>query len=579
MSSRTLYLLVGIALVLVGVFLPTAWYDALPIREGQATPPIKGVTLLQITLVLEGLVVAWLAARQWSFARSGESDRLPDDAERDVSTPGDARLFPWLYAGTIGLAIALRFFRIGSDLWLDEITPIQDYGHLSPLAVVGSFLSTNNHLLNTLLTQLSTAIFGEAEWSVRLPAVLFGIATVPATYWVARMALNRRDSLAAALLLAVSYHHIFFSQNARGYSAYVFFSLVSSGLLIRGLQEDRLRIWLLYVLAMVLDFASLLNSAFVLGAHGLVGVAALWMVHRRGGSPLPLLRRLISVFAALGLLVLQLYATVLPRVYVFIKSAYVGEGSGYSLASGEFFREMARGLSAGFGPGLLLGAAPFLVLAFAGYVILWRRRWILALTLVLPLVLTAGYLIVNGLTFSPRFFIFALPLAMITAIPSIHALASLVARVLGRGRPALAPRLGAALLAVACLGSLWSLRTYYAIPKQSYRASIAYLEAERKPGEIVIVVYNAERGYRYYLDRMGVQANGTYFYVRSVDSLDAVLASHRGRSSYLVITFPRSLHYLSTALESRLTDGWTRTRGFLATVGDGAITVWRSRQP
>ena len=579
MMPRRAFVFVGIVLVLVGVLLPREWYDALPQREGQPTPPIKGVTLLQLSIVLEGLLVVWLSTRQWAFVRSGESDRLLDEARDDAADPVSTALFPWLYAATVGLALALRVMGIGSDLWLDEITPLQDYGHLSPLAVVGSFLSTNNHLLNTLLTQLSTTLFGEVEWSVRLPAVLFGVATVPALYWVARMAFSRRDSLAAALLLAVSYHHIFFSQNARGYSAYVFFSLVASGLLIRGLQEDRLRIWVLYVVVMVLDFASLLNSAFVLGAHGVVWVAALWMVHRRGGSPLPLLRRLIAVFALVALLVLQLYATVLPKVYVFVKSAYVGGGSGYSLASGEFFRELARGLSAGFGPGLLWGAVPFLLLALAGYVILWRRRWILALTLVLPLVLTAVYLIVNGLTFSPRFFIFAIPLAMITAISSIHALARLVARLLGQSRSPLAARLATGLVVVACLGSLWSLRAYYAVPKQSYRASIGYLESVRKADEIVLVVYNAERGYRYYLDRMGVQSKGTYFYVRSVDSLDAVLSAHRGQASHVVLTFPRSLHFHSEELESRLMDGWTRTRSFPATVGDGAISIWRSRQP
>ena len=576
---RGMSLLLGLVLVLVGIFLPREWYDALPQREGQPTPPIKGVTLLQLSLVLEGLLVVWLSTRRWVFERSGEADRLPDETGDHATDAATGALFPWLLAATVGLGLALRTFGIGSDLWLDEITPLQDYGHLSPLAVVGSFLSTNNHLLNTLLTQLSTTLFGEAEWSVRLPAVLFGAATVPALYWVARLAFSRRDSLAAALLLAVSYHHIFFSQNARGYSAYVFFSLVASGLLIRGLQEDRLRIWVLYIVVMVLDFASLLNSAFVLGAHGVVWLAVLWMVHRRGGSLRPLLGRLIAVFTLIGLLVLQLYATVLPKVYVFVRNEYVGGGSGYSLASGEFFRELARGLSAGFGPGLLWGAVPFLLLAFAGYVILWRRRWILALTLVLPLVLTAAYLIVNGLTFSPRFFIFALPLAMITAIPSMHALASLVARLLGQSRSPLPARLATALVAVACLASLWSLRGYYAVPKQSYRASIAYLEGVRQPGEIVLVVYNAERGYRYYLDRMGVQSSGTYFYVRSVDSLDAVLASHEGQASYVVLTFPRSLHFHSAELESRLLDGWTRTQRFPATVGDGAISIWTERSP
>jgi uncharacterized membrane protein len=58
-------------------------------------------------------------------------------------------------------------------------------------------------------------------------------------------------------VLAVSYHHIFFSQNARGYSAALFFALATSGLLIRALWDDRGWRWCLYVAAMVLGFASL----------------------------------------------------------------------------------------------------------------------------------------------------------------------------------------------------------------------------------------------------------------------------------------------------------------------------------
>ena len=158
MMPRRAFVFVGIVLVLVGVLLPREWYDALPQREGQPTPPIKGVTLLQLSIVLEGLLAVWLSTLQWAFVRSGESDRLLDEARDDAADPVSTALFPWLYAATVGLALALRVMGIGSDLWLDEITPLQDYGHLSPLAVVGSFLSTNNHLLNTLLTQLSTTL-------------------------------------------------------------------------------------------------------------------------------------------------------------------------------------------------------------------------------------------------------------------------------------------------------------------------------------------------------------------------------------------------------------------------------------
>lgn len=59
-----------------------------------------------------------------------------------------------------------------------------------------------------------------------------GTACIPAAYWLARFALTRWQALSVALLVAVSYHLVFFSQNARGYTAHIFFSLVTSGLVL-----------------------------------------------------------------------------------------------------------------------------------------------------------------------------------------------------------------------------------------------------------------------------------------------------------------------------------------------------------
>ena len=47
------------------------------------------------------------------------------------------------------VAIALRSYHLGADLWLDEISPIVDYGKMPFVQVMGSYLRTNNHLLNT----------------------------------------------------------------------------------------------------------------------------------------------------------------------------------------------------------------------------------------------------------------------------------------------------------------------------------------------------------------------------------------------------------------------------------------------
>lgn len=574
-DQRLIYSLLAITFVAAGALMPTGWYDALPTRDGMPEPPIRGVVLLQLSFVLEGAIFAWLAFRRWTFTPLAPAARLVPMPLHDGDGPSRKTAL-WLLFGITGLALLLRFYHIGSDLWLDEITPIQDYGHLSPLAVIGSYMSTNNHLLNTLLVQLSMTIFGESEWSVRLPAVLFGVASVPVMYWISRLALTRWESLGAAALLATSYHHIFFSQNARGYSAYIFFSLVATALLIDGLQRDRWKTWLLYGLSIFLGFAALLNTAFVVGSHAIVGGVAMVKVHRRGSSPWPLFRRLFGVFAVTGILVFQLYATVLPRAYAFITTTYTGRGTGFSLFNGAFFVELFRGISAGFGPGLMLGAVPFMLVVGFGFLVLWRRSWILTLSLVLPLVLTAFYLIVQGLTFSPRFFILGLPLAMMVVVPALGALVELIGSRVGLARLVI-DRTTAGLVLVTLALSLTSLGRYYSVPKQPYRASLKYLVSHLEPGGIVIVIYNAERGYQYYAPRYGLQEGKNTFYVRSVEKLDKVMAEYPHRQKTLVLTFPRSLHFFSPALEDRIQSGWMKIRTFPASVGDGQISLWREK--
>jgi len=575
MRRLTGYSILGAFLILVGAFLPRDWYDALPKQAGLPPPPLKGVTLLQISFVLEGLALIWLSLKRWTFTRLSEVERLSVTAATEENDPVSERTFLWLLGAITLLTLALRLLHLNSDLWLDEITPILDYGHLSALEVIGTYMSTNNHLLNTLLMKLSVAYFGEQEWAIRLPAVIFGTATIPVLYWVARMALSRWTSLGTALLLAVSYHHIFFSQNARGYSAYLFFSLLSSGLLVRALQEDRLRLWVLYGVTMFLSMASLLLSGFVFAAHILVGAFALFVVKRRGASPLPLFRRLLAVFAVPAFLAFQLYATVLPQVYMNIRTVYTSSGgSGFPPFSWEFLSELIRGLSAGFGTGFIFGVLPFLMLAGAGFITLFRRRWTLAAVLSLPILLTAAYLVSNRLAFSPRFFLLALPLTILTVVPGIQGLVRLAARLIGKSETVFSRRLATGLVLAVCIISLASLRYYYSVPKQSYRASLKYLESTRKPDEIVIVIYIAEKGYLYYGKRFGIRDGQDYFFVRSVESLDAVLSSHPGRRSYLVTTFPRALHIYSPELEARISSGWKVARSFPATIGDGQISVW-----
>lgn len=579
------FLLLGVLLVLAGLFLPRDWYDALP-RNGEALPPpIKGITLLQVSLVIEGLILIGLAFKRWRFATIDQALLLPTPAESSTGDLIRQRTAVLVLAAITLGALSLRLVNLDSDLWLDEISTIVVYGPMSLVEVIGGYINFNNHLLNTLLVKLSMALFGENEWAVRLPVALFGTATIPVIYWIARLlGLPRGVSLGVALLLAVSYHHIFFSQNARGYVPHVFFSLIASGLLVKALQTDRLRLWVLYVAVMFLNFASLLTSAYVLAAHGLVGLTALLALRRRGVSPTPLLRRLTVVFGLTGFLAFQLYALILPHAYLRAQAKYDSDGGYFALFSIDLLVELVRGITAGLG----VGTSPYTMLILAagaavagtGLVALLRRSWALTLALSLPGVLGVLFILLNGLTFSPRFFLLALPVGMLAAVQGVYTLGELAGRKLNGNLRVLAPRLAtAALVLLALAVSLASLKSYYSMPKQAYSASIEYLEDQRTNGEMVIVVDLAERGYRYYGHRLGVMESGSYFFVQSVEDLEVLLSTHAGRDSYLVTTLPRFLHLRKPDLEARIQQDWTVIRSFPGTIGNGQISVWAESQP
>jgi 4-amino-4-deoxy-L-arabinose transferase-like glycosyltransferase len=569
-NAPLLLRLAGVGLVLIGVFLPRGWYDRLPWGPELPPQPIKGVTLLQVAFVCEGLVLMWLSWRSLSLRVPPVSrPRIPPPTHADAT---DGRCAWWLAAVTT-LALGLRLFRVDSDLWLDEISPLFFYGHLNPLEVIATYLRSNNHLLNTLLVNLCVSLFGEDEWVVRLPAVLVGTATVPALYWVGRLALTPSAALGAALLLAVSYHHIFFSQNARGYAGYMLFAIIGARWLAHGLASDRNRDWALYVASLFLGFAMHLLTAFVAAGGVLTGLLAIAAVRRRNASPWPLLRRLAVVFGVAALLVFHLYAAVIPQAYVVAGATYASPTTGFRPLSGEFVQELLRGISEGFGPGLVLGALPFLALGGAGIAVLGRRHWVLVAALGLPLAVTAAVLAARGFTFSPRFFLLGLPLAMLGAVRGLWTIGEHIA---ARGAMSTrsAERLaGVAVLALTAL-SLAALPSYYARPKQDYRGAIRFLEASRRPGEPVIIWGVAEMGFRFYLRHEGIDDESGYVYARTEADLEEALARHPAGRAWFTTTFVRNLRMRTPELAERLRSDWRLAGTFRGTVGDGNILVW-----
>lgn len=477
------------------------------------------------------------------------------------------------------VAAALRIYRLDTDLWIDEIGSFQHAMSVPVAELLRTFSSPNQHLLNSLLERVTVALLGERDWTVRLPAALFGIATVPAMYWLARPVMKGWQALSVALLTAVSYHHVWFSQNARGYSGYLLFCVLSTGVLWRLVRDERRRWVAAYVVTAILALTSLVIAAFVIVTHVLLAAAVVLGERRRGASVGPLVTRLAAAFGITAVVSLVIYGPTAIELLRIVGTAYVREGTGFRPVSLEFLTETLRGLGAGFGPLALVGAIPFVALVALGTMSLARRAWPIVLSFVLPLVMMAALVVGAGWLTSPRFFLLVVPLAFLVAVESLDLVAGFLSRVAReeRSRRRLHAGLATAAVAICALALSFGLPRYYAIPKQSFRAAIAAFGARARPGDALIAVYQADRGFDYYTGRLGLAGDGRFFSTRTVDGFDSLGTRLAGRRVLLATTMDRAFRLEAPDLWKRVEAGWAPVETLPATVGYGEITIWEPR--
>jgi mannosyltransferase len=87
--------------------------------------------------------------------------------------------------------------------------------------------------LYALLLHLFVSLFGDSEWALRLPSVIFGTASVGLTWAVAGRLGSSRAALIAALLTALAVYFVGYSQEARMYALLHCLALTSMLMLLR----------------------------------------------------------------------------------------------------------------------------------------------------------------------------------------------------------------------------------------------------------------------------------------------------------------------------------------------------------
>ncbi len=357
-------------------------------------------------------------------------------------------------------AAVLRLYSLDIGIWFDEMLTHVNYMPLSVGQIVSTYHDANNHVLFSVLARLSLSLFGDTVWALRLPAVLFGIGSIVALYALARRVASVRESLFAVALMTFSFHHIWFSQNARGYTALLFFSLLSSAWLLDAIRHGSPRKWLLYSLAVGLGAFTHLTMGLVALAHFAIWAAALFRAtpYRWNG--------LFYGFIPVGLLTFQAYALVLPSVVggALLNSGLQGPDTEWTNPLWALM-EIVNAVQVGFAGGVVaLVAVAIFGVGLLDF--LRTRSPAVAALFLIPVVVGFAAMTSIGYTLFPRFFFFGMGFGIIILIRGAMLSGQYLGRLVRLSNPWPA-RVGVLFCAGIVSVSLLSLRYVY-LPKQNY---------------------------------------------------------------------------------------------------------------
>lgn len=114
------------------------------------------------------------------------------------------------------LALIIRVHGLGdASLWLDEVLTIS----LSSLPMPTLWVTPYDPTPPLFYTvEKLVLLFGDSEFLIRLPSVIFNVLTIYVMYRAAYLTVGKKGALATAIFLALSTSNIEYAQEARAYS-------------------------------------------------------------------------------------------------------------------------------------------------------------------------------------------------------------------------------------------------------------------------------------------------------------------------------------------------------------------------
>jgi len=178
------------------------------------------------------------------------------------------RLLPFILFLIVGVSFFLRLYGIFNNhpFWVDEFSSanqaryILKYG-LSVFTNPNIYFESHN-ITTHFLVATFFKLFGQYEWSARLPFVIIGSFIPLAVFFLSRYIFNTKTAIVAALLTTFSYFEIVWSRQARGYILFQLLVLIAMLLYLRLTEKQNKSISAYTVFSFVIILGILTHSLF-----------------------------------------------------------------------------------------------------------------------------------------------------------------------------------------------------------------------------------------------------------------------------------------------------------------------------
>jgi mannosyltransferase len=558
--SNFVFYIVGVFLMLIAVFVSNGWYTQA--LTGNSRELSWGPALFRSLLLFHGILLLAIGfvSRPLSRWKNAAEDITGDTHEKEI--------FIAMIA-LAAVALVLRIWQLNSGLWIDEVLTLVDFVRHPLGEIVTTFPSQNQHMLYSVLARISFDIFGDSIWALRIPSVLFGIGSIWALFYLGKTILGSKEALLASILMTFSYHHIWFSQNARGYTGLLLATLIATWAWLKALRNPRLKWWVIYGISIVAGMMLHMTMAFVVATHVIVfiifalvpklsndGQPGVNVERRSGWAP-------FVVWALSATATLQLYALALPEFL----AVGIHEESKNSEWTNPIWviKESLANLTIGFA-GISIVVLGIAFVIFGWTRILYRDRRV-ALIIALPAAISGATMILLGHNLFPRFFFFSMGFGLLVVIHGAIELPKFLAGLVASKKfdSSLLNRAGLALASVMIVASAVTIPRNYELPKQDFAGAKTFVQSQPKGNEEVVAVGLAGDMYAKYFAPEW----------RVTNDPDELKQFQIAGASWLVYTLSPELKSFHPELWATIQENYQTVRSFPGTLNGGDVVVCR----